>query len=249
MSMDFSSKCNTFCMSDLQTKTCSKCLEVKILSEFVMRTRVKSGFGGHCKACHRESALKWHHQNKEQVSKYKKSRRSISNEQLKKRYASDPEYVTRVLKLNKKWRENNKEHISEKNKQYRSAPENREKIRESQKNLDKKYRKERPEYRILKSLRGRMRNALNGRSKAETSINLLGCPIGTLKTYLESKWKAGMSWENYGFLGWHIDHIKPCSSFDLLDPEQQKVCFHYTNLQPLWAHENFSKSSKIPDAF
>ena len=56
-----------------------------------------------------------------------------------------------------------------------------------------------------------------------------------------------MTWENHGRYGWHIDHIMPCSSFDLTDPEQQKKCFHYTNLQPLWAHENMSKGAKIPN--
>lgn len=53
-----------------------------------------------------------------------------------------------------------------------------------------------------------------------------------------------MSWDNYGMYGWHIDHIKPCSSFDLSNPAEQKICFHYTNLQPLWAKENLSKGKK-----
>jgi DNA/RNA endonuclease G (NUC1) len=54
-----------------------------------------------------------------------------------------------------------------------------------------------------------------------------------------------MNWENYGKNGWHIDHIIPCASFDLTDPKQQKNCFHYTNLQPLWAADNIRKSDKI----
>ena len=54
-----------------------------------------------------------------------------------------------------------------------------------------------------------------------------------------------MSWNNHGFYGWHIDHIYPCSKFDLTDLNQQKQCFHYTNLQPLWAEENKKKSNKI----
>ncbi len=74
---------------------------------------------------------------------------------------------------------------------------------------------------------------------------IVGCSLEFLKTYIESLWKTGMSWENYGVNGWHIDHIKPCASFDLTDIEQRKICFHYTNLQPLWAHENLSKGKKI----
>ena len=55
-----------------------------------------------------------------------------------------------------------------------------------------------------------------------------------------------MTWQNYGD-GWHIDHIHPCAAFDLTDPEQQKACFHWSNLQPLWAIDNFRKSSFLPD--
>jgi hypothetical protein len=52
-----------------------------------------------------------------------------------------------------------------------------------------------------------------------------------------------MTRENHGI--WHIDHITPCTAFDLTDPEQQKKCFHYTNLQPLWASDNIRKGNKI----
>ena len=51
-----------------------------------------------------------------------------------------------------------------------------------------------------------------------------------------------MSWGNYG--KWHVDHIRPCASFNLVNEEEQKKCFHYTNLQPLWAKDNLSKGSK-----
>ena len=52
-----------------------------------------------------------------------------------------------------------------------------------------------------------------------------------------------MTWDNHG--EWHIDHIKPCASFDLTDADQQRECFNYTNLQPLWAKDNLSKGAKI----
>jgi len=74
---------------------------------------------------------------------------------------------------------------------------------------------------------------------------LLGCSISFLKIFLEAKFKEGMTWENHG--EWHIDHIKPCASFNLLNDDEQKKCFNYTNLQPLWALENLSKGFKYVD--
>ena len=53
-----------------------------------------------------------------------------------------------------------------------------------------------------------------------------------------------MTWNNHGLYGWHIDHIKPVSKFNLLDLEEQRRAFHYTNLQPLWALDNIRKSNK-----
>lgn len=75
---------------------------------------------------------------------------------------------------------------------------------------------------------------------------MLGCTIQEFKIYLENKFKEGMSWKNRS--DWHIDHIKPCASFDLSKEEEQKKCFHYTNLQPLWARENILKKDKYEHA-
>ena len=72
---------------------------------------------------------------------------------------------------------------------------------------------------------------------------LLGCTLKELKVYLEDQFVEGMSWENYG--EWEVDHIMPCASFDLTDEVQQQRCFHYSNLQPLFAVENRQKSAKI----
>lgn len=77
--------------------------------------------------------------------------------------------------------------------------------------------------------------------KEGTVGELLGCPVVWLEAWLESLFKPGMSWENYGPV-WHIDHIKPCAAFNLTDPEQQRICFHWTNLQPLFALDNLRKS-------
>jgi hypothetical protein len=81
--------------------------------------------------------------------------------------------------------------------------------------------------------------------KTKKTLELLGCSWQEARDHIQSQFKEGMTWENHGFYGWHIDHIIPCSSFDLTDLEQQKKCFHYTNLQPLWWKDNISKGSKI----
>lgn len=103
-------------------------------------------------------------------------------------------------------------------------------------------------FRIKHHLRGRVhssiRDAKLGTRKADTTIKLLGCSWSELVKYLENKFAPGMSWENHGLHGWHMDHIRPCASFDLSDPEQQKTCFHYSNLQPLWAADNIRKGDK-----
>jgi hypothetical protein len=75
-------------------------------------------------------------------------------------------------------------------------------------------------------------------------VENLGCSISEAKQYLESLFLEGMSWNNHGLRGWHIDHIIPCHSFDLTNPEERKKCFHYTNLQPLWALDNMKKGNK-----
>lgn len=95
------------------------------------------------------------------------------------------------------------------------------------------------EWKIAKSLRDRLYKAVSRGDKSISAIDLVGCSIEQLITHLEGLFADGMSWDNYGM--WHIDHAKPCISFDLTKKEQQKECFHYSNLRPLWANENRSK--------
>jgi hypothetical protein len=96
---------------------------------------------------------------------------------------------------------------------------------------------------LIGNLRSRIVLALKGNPKLETTMKLVGCSVEFLKQHLEKQFKKDMSWSNYG--KWHIDHIKPCSKFDLSKPEEQRKCFHYTNLQPLWAKENYSKQDNF----
>lgn len=97
-----------------------------------------------------------------------------------------------------------------------------------------------PVRRIAHQYRVRLSNLLAAK-KTIPSSELLGCTYEQLLEHLSSQFADGMNWDNYG--EWHIDHIRPCASFDLLDPEQQRQCFHYTNLQPLWATDNLRKGA------
>jgi hypothetical protein len=146
------------------------------------------------------------------------------------------------LLCGKRWRERNKE----KTKDYRHA--NRDKLN--------KRKQERRKADIQYKLRDMLGRRIYKMAKAQSicslergrdSRKLLGCDVKTLKAHLESQFVDGMSWENYGNDGWHIDHIIPCASFDLSKVEEQRICFNYRNLQPLWSKDNMSKSDKLPE--
>ena len=110
-----------------------------------------------------------------------------------------------------------------------------------------KYRNNRcktdPEFKLLRTLRSRLRSALKSKNaiKSTKTLDLIGCSTSFLMGYLDAKFTEGMTWENHG--EWHIDHIKPCAKFNLLIEDEQRKCFHYTNLQPLWAKDNLSKGA------
>lgn len=105
-----------------------------------------------------------------------------------------------------------------------------------------------PERKITRSLRGRLAASLRatGARKAARSTDLLGCSPVEFREYLESRFTGGMCWGSYGHGAgkWHIDHRRPVCTFDLTDPAQQRACFHYTNMRPLWAKDNLSRPRK-----
>lgn len=102
-----------------------------------------------------------------------------------------------------------------------------------------------PIFRLRNNLRLRLRQAIKGKQKDQRALELLGCSLEEFKFYFESLFTAGMSWEKVFDGSIHIDHKHPISKFDLTDPEQVKKCFHFSNLQPLWAEDNLRKSNKI----
>lgn len=104
-----------------------------------------------------------------------------------------------------------------------------------------------PEFRLIMIHRSRCRKAavLGGAKKAQSYIKSLGCTAAEFRTHLEKQFVEGMSWDNHTSTGWHIDHIKPLSTFDLSIPEEQKRAFHYTNTQPMWWYDNLAKGNRV----
>lgn len=142
----------------------------------------------------------------------------------------------------KDWYDVNKDKRKSQMKAYREA--NKERLYKQTVEWKRKN-KNNLQYKLSCRLRSRLRDALNVKRKVGSAVKDLGCSIDELKIYLESKFQPGMSWDNYGLYGWHIDHIKPLSSFDLSERKQMLEACHYTNLQPLWAKDNLSKSDKL----
>jgi len=136
----------------------------------------------------------------------------------------------------------NKEKLNKKSKLYQKN--NREKINKQQ----KKRFKSNPNAKIAHNLRNRIRGLLKNKNKSLRTMLLIGCELDYLMYHLQNQFKRDMTWDNYGtghngkgMQEWHIDHIRPCASFDLTKEDEQRKCFHYTNLQPLWAKENLEK--------
>lgn len=173
----------------------------------------------------------------------------------RRRYLEDRE---RILQKQKAYYQANKDKIISYQKEY--AKNNRSKTiiwgRKSRaknivasRNASKRWQKNKirtdPVFRLTANLRRRLRFLVH--RKTTRVVHLLGCSPADFRTHLESQFAPWMTWENYGFGHgkWVIDHIVPCSSFNLEDVEQQKKCFHYSNLRPLCWKENNRKSNSI----
>lgn len=202
-------------MSGITFFICSKCGEHKPITEFTKHKNSKHGVLNTCKLCRKEQAKEWR--------------------------VNNPNY-------HKTYRLNNMDKFREKSKRYYNK--NREEILskrewgEKEKSNYNEYRRLRkltdPEYKLIENLRRRTRDFI--KSGGNNTSELLGCSKSFLKKYLEEQFTDGMSWDNYGFYGWHIDHKIPLSSAK--SEEELKSLIHYTNLQPLWMKDNLTKSNK-----
>jgi hypothetical protein len=205
----------------MQIKICTQCGVEKEISEFNKDKSRKDGLVNQCKDCQKKYLKKYYLLN---ITKFKEKA------QINK---------DKISIYQKEWREKNKEKISNdfknwvlNNKDYRCTY--MKQYFRNKLNTDINFK-------LASHMRTRINLALNGNWKSGHTLKLLGCSIEFLKKYLEAQFTEGMSWTNHTLDGWHIDHIIPCAKFDLINPEEQRKCFHYTNLQPLWAKENLLK--------
>ena len=200
----------------IQQKTCIHCNESKSIDCFSKACKNKDGYNGKCKLCIQKYQASYRVNNQEKTKEGQKNW-YLRNQHKKKN-------KTKQYKLN------HKEKTKEYNKQYKIN--NKDKINKWNKNYKPSLNSK-----ISIAIRNRVRAAIkyNNSKKSESTHKLLGCTIEFFKEYIESKFTKGMSWKNYGNNGWHFDHVRCCHSFNLSDSQQQKICFHYTNYQPLWA--------------
>jgi hypothetical protein len=197
-------------------KKCTKCNQIKSINDFNINKRSKRG--GTYSYYSRCRSCK-----NEYIRQYKKGDK-FKQHDWEYRHAN----LDRIHK-----------NVNDRNKR------NRRKLLE----LKKKNEALNPCIKIAATLRSRIWDVLNRRRKDTPKWfkfwDVVGCSPNELKLHIESQFKEGMTWDNHGRSGWHIDHIMPCASFNLKDPNEQLVCFNYTNLQPLWWYENIAKNDKI----
>ena len=220
----------------MKTKPCPQCHKRKELSRFSKDKLRKDGHRVWCKKCQKEYYLrnlkkitiqhkKYNQEHKAEISQYQ-TIYQIKNKKKLREYR-------------KKWQEKNKPKIK--------------KYLQTHKKEKNKYMKEKRKndinFKLACYLRTRIGEILRGKIKANPTIKLLGCSMEYLKQHLENQFKYGMNWDNWGrgWHGkgkqeWHVDHIKPIVSFNLNKPKEQKKCFHYINLRPLWAKDNWERT-------
>lgn len=217
-------------------KQCFRCKEQKSLEDFYNDRSTTSGKSGVCKICKNKTNKEYRTKNKEKRSEYQK----IYYRKNKTTIISKKKFVQKA------YYEKNKEKIQQYQKEYHQK--NKTIIRKQARQQANIYKKKRREndlnYRMIENLRSRTRKVIKIKeiNKSKKTTEIIGCSPSELKLHLEKQFTDKMSWDNYGFYGWHIDHIIPLSSAKN-EEELIQLC-HYTNLQPLWAKDNLSKGGK-----
>jgi hypothetical protein len=166
--------------------------------------------------------------------------RKHARDRKRERYHTDPEYQAYFIGLARSQRAD-----PVRREELKEARERPEAVVRRRQRRNERYRTE-PKFRMLYVLRGRIQVALRegGARKAASTQNLLGISREQFLHWIEHQFKPGMTWDNHGEV-WHIDHVRPCASFDLTDEAQQRACFSWSNQQPLLKEDNWEKHDAI----
>lgn len=203
----------------LGQKICSKCNVFKHKESFVKDRSKYSGYYSSCKDCNAARRKKYYMNNRKRlIQQVVEKTRNCPKATARKRKYARSEKGKAVMSA---WRAANREEL------------NRAEISRINNN---------PELKLVTAQRKRISKLLSTKGKSKRTLEYLGCTGVELKQHIEKMFCDNMSWDNYGSY-WHVDHIKPCSAFDLSKEDERVACFHYTNLQPLEKHENLRKGS------
>jgi hypothetical protein len=238
-------------------KKCSKCKEEKKFSEFSKDKYSKSGLKYWCKNCTKnyrknnkelifETHKKYYDKNKDKILSYSKSWREINKEEINKKTRNKyNENKDKERERKKRYRENNKEKERLRIKKW--YEENKEKVIERSSKYERNRRLTDTLFKFKKNVRSLVRDSFKRGSidfmKNTKTEEILGCSIKEFRDYIEYKFTEGMTFENHGLNGWHLDHIIPL--FTAKTEEDVIRLNHYTNFQPLWAKDNLRKGSKL----
>jgi hypothetical protein len=199
----------------------------KDISDFHKRKDCNDGLRKQCKKCHNLIKRQYKVDHKEDLS--------LKNKLWRLNNLKDPNHKVIENNRSRLYVDINRDKINAK---YRTEP-----FKKKRRAYIKKKMSMDSAYKLKKTLRARFNLAIIREYKSGSAIHLLGCTIDFFKQYIADQFTSGMCWENHG--KWHLDHIRPCGSFDLTKADQQAICFHHTNIQPLWAKDNLVKGCKV----
>lgn len=228
-------------MKICSSKNCFLVDQKQPLEKFSKRLVSKDGYQPRCKVCESEQKKLFYEQNKEKKIKYQNLYNSEHKEEVKIR---KKQYYEKHKEESKVWCKQYREKHKEESKKYQQTHKGR---RNQQRNQRKK---EDLNFKLEEILRCRLRSALKGNFKSGSAVADLMMSISNFKLYLEERFCSNpetgemMTWKNYGYYGWHIDHIVPLSAFDLTKREELLKACHYTNLRPMWAKQNMSEHDR-----
>lgn len=223
-----------------QSKFCTKCGEYKLFSCYVKNKSGRFGLNSSCKSCKYEEDKKYYEKSNIKDRVY---RRNVIKNSFERNLDDFKCWVLEIKQCGncKEYKDFNK--FRKRNRKFGLTTKCIDCLNEYQ----NERRNNNPAVKLRSNMTSRMNLALKHGYKSDKTKNLIGCSINKLKEHLEDQFEEGMTWDSRE--EWHIDHEIPVSVFDLDDFKQQKVAFHWSNVQPLWAKDNRKKHDKIPNLF